>query len=514
MCAVILVIGYVVVIELPQAHETGKGVLSYEKSFNDTYNIHNKHDSSVKSLSSAKINDNINPISAADSTIPLTSPVLAPTTASPSTGPPVQVRQGIFRYSDSYAQLHFTQMEILDLLDWEQSALLGILNKPPFFTARDAILQAEATCQPPPGVAATCCPGSFSAGGGVSANLRRLCSTGFGQWEEMRASVNSFFHDNPILISDTQQQQQVITCDVCQIVELARANQLNITLIGDSMQSQVYEGLKCELSRRSYQVEETTLLYNEGETEDMYRKIGVRRELVIQSSEWANAAETTSSSSSSNGRVYIKLYMAYVAPIEKFSEERAQEVLANTQVLVLGWGLHWNILWDKFKARDTYGPAMTNFIKRAYYDATSKVQLVVHRETSAQHFDIPGGDYSMWAKDKANRQDICVKAIHDNTTYWREPALYQQAKQEGFNYIVAGTGGIHRDEIEFRKPVAPKRDILVLPWYKFTEPFYTSHQDKEPGSEGDPDCTHFCGSPFLYYPLWRSLRLAMDRQYA
>ena len=280
------------------------------------------------------------------------------------------------------------------------------------------------------------------------------------------------------------------------------------------MQSQVYEGLKCELSRRGYQVEEITVLYNEGETEDMYRKIGVRRELVINSSAWADSVEASSASSSNSSRVYILLYMAYVAPIEKFSEERAQELLTNTQVLVLGWGLHWNVLWDKFKARDAYGPAMMNFIKRAYYDASSKVQLVVHRETSAQHFDIPGGDYSMWEKDKASRQNICVKAMHDNTTYWREAALYQQAKQEGFNYIVAGTGGLHRDEIEFRKPISPKRDIIVLPWYKFTEPFYTSHQDKEPGSEGNPDCTHFCGSPFLYYPLWRSLRLAMDRQYA
>jgi hypothetical protein len=91
----------------------------------------------------------------------------------------------------------------------------------------------------------------------------------------------------------------------------------------------------------------------------------------------------------------------------------------------------------------------------------------------------------------------------DGIKGWRERAVADAAAEAGFDRVEAGRN----------MPTFPSgtgnNELVVLPYYGFTSDQYTMHPFR-----GDwQDCTHYCSSPFLYMPIWRSLRLAMDRQF-
>ena len=46
-----------------------------------------------------------------------------------------------------------------------------------------------------------------------------------------------------------------------------------------------------------------------------------------------------------------------------------------------------------------------------------------------------------------------------------------------------------------------------------TPPPTTQHDNMHPDLGERSDCTHYCSTPFVYYPLWRSLRYALNRQF-
>ena len=78
------------------------------------------------------------------------------------------------------------------------------------------------------------------------------------------------------------------------------------------------------------------------------------------------------------------------------------------------------------------------------------------------------------------------------------------AEQSGYELIVAGP------DMPPYPTESGRPEVVVLPYYYFTAAQYTMHPYL---SEDVQDCTHYCSSPFLYLPLWRSLRFAMDRQF-
>jgi hypothetical protein len=44
-----------------------------------------------------------------------------------------------------------------------------------------------------------------------------------------------------------------------------------------------------------------------------------------------------------------------------------------------------------------------------------------------------------------------------------------------------------------------------LPFFNLTAQLHYLHPS---------ECTHYCSTPYLWMPIWRSLRLAMDRQWS
>ena len=269
--------------------------------------------------------------------------------------------------------VHSSHMDIVDLLDWEQTSLHGLLD------TNVTMRSAMNTCRVPDGVSNICCLGSFSNGGGTTVIHRHRCAKPLRNLDQVREHTHQWFQQNPI------NDDSAMACDICQIVELARRRNLTIALIGDSMHNQIYDGLSCELERRHYQINKTSIDLNPTkETSYIYRRYSQMEIINIRSPTWP--PEQTS--------VTIQFHRVYMLPLVNNDMEA---LTAQADVVVLGFGLHYwydNTTGHIFKRQNQYIEAM----KDLFQNVTNQghVQLLVHRETSAQHFDADGGEFILW----------------------------------------------------------------------------------------------------------------------
>ena len=105
---------------------------------------------------------------------------------------------------------------------------------------------------------------------------------------------------------------------------------------------------------------------------------------------------------------------------------------------------------------------------------------------------------------------------------WREECVKKAAIQAGYRYTMASTrmeslfdhdntnhlrSSLSRLASPQRHPL-PQNELFVLPYFNFTVSLWDQHPP-----EKIADCTHYCPSPFLYLPLWRSFRIVLDQQF-
>jgi hypothetical protein len=166
------------------------------------------------------------------------------------------------------------------------------------------------------------------------------------------------------------------------------------------------------------------------------------------------------------------------------------QLTSNYDVLVMNFGLHWS-----WRTRPKYRVVMADV-----FDATrsGSVQLLAFRETGAQHFNAVAGEWEIGSKT-FSCDPWPEGSLSSKQFLWRERAVIRNAAKSGYRIVVAD---------ESLPSAGPKRgsekELVILPFYNFTIPLFDLH----PG-----ECTHFCSTPFLWMPVWRSLRLAMDRQW-
>jgi hypothetical protein len=229
-----------------------------------------------------------------------------------------------------------------------------------------------------------------------------------------------------------------------------------------------------------------------------------------------------------------------------------------TDILLWNFGLHWqrpNLIrqyYGRMKAilqalkehvvmstTTTGGGASANTTNTANDTTTNeknqnnKFKLLLFRETSAQHFPFPGGDWGGGLTctplnfTSANATQDASVAV----PFYREVTLRNAAWDTGFNVFsvgpASGQGGggeggasssgnpngtsgrllqlLQPPQEQASKPTATAAtshpEIIMLPYAKFTSDLYDLHPD---------ECTHYCSTPFLWMPLWRSFRLAME----
>jgi hypothetical protein len=267
---------------------------------------------------------------------------------------------------------HFSKLGIVDLLEWEEASLQGLLD------ANVTMRSAVETCLPPPGVSNICCLGTFSNGGSTTAVHRYRCAKPMHHLDQVRKHTFEWFQNNPL--DDAAGPQ----CDICQIVELARQHNLTIALIGDSMHNQIHDGLSCELERRNFLVNRTIIDHNP--TRDPtypYRRHALSEKLTIRSPAWSSSQES----------VTLHFHRIYLLPLIN----NAMEALtAEADVVVLGFGLHYwySNTTHEFKRMTDYINVMSDLFQNVTQQG--HVKLMVHRETSAQHFDADGGEFALW----------------------------------------------------------------------------------------------------------------------
>jgi hypothetical protein len=355
-----------------------------------------------------------------------------------------------------YGDFHHASVAVLGLQDWEIASIQG-----------DTAESSDASCQPPLHISKQCCLGTFSMGGDIDYHHRYHChAVHRAQYEQLQ-----------------QHAASSADCDVCRIVQLSRQYNLTTAFFGDSMTNQVVQGLICELQRRNYKVNVRKIPGKHGEV--CKRCIKWTMILQISSPFWND---------NNSSFVEIKFLFQYRYPFYYPPEEL--EVATSADILVINLGLHWS--WNGRMVetgRMHYRKSIHDFLHFLKTHGTH--QLLVYRETSAQHFDADGGDWGLRTNTSVTTC-VAIRDYQSPAAAWREAKVAKAAKAQGYKLLSA-----------FDLPTAITSDeqpeLVVLPWWNFTAQHFEMHPPEE--------CSHYCSSPFLYLPLWKGLRNAMDRRF-
>lgn len=337
------------------------------------------------------------------------------------------------------------------------------------------------TCSPPADIPNTCCLGSLSKGKRVYFDPKACNSSGI--YDRVQEYTLAYMERLPIPESFSDQ-----TCDLCRIVDLVVANNLTLTFQGDSLTRQMFTGLECELRRRGYNVQGKEARW------ERPKKLSREEKIHYGITDTVKLMVSSPSPSSSSGVGRIQYYAVY-RPFRDNVE--VAEIVRNSDVVIFDHGLHFN----PYKGRD-FRNDMENMLQ-AYTlkgktsnetKAQKSLRLLAWRETSAQHWNATGGHYSV---RNVRQPYVCVPIANKKKARegFRLPLLTAAAQSVGMKVLNA------LDSNFSSQPVNPD-EMIVLPFREYTSELHYLH---------DSECTHYCTTPYLWLPIWRSLRLAMDR---
>jgi len=138
-------------------------------------------------------------------------------------------------------ELHSFRIDVLPLLRWE-NRVIEVLTVP----LEDIV---------PSHIPQTCAPGTKSLGG--PSKVVRNCSSGgdgVEDYQDVFKKASETLNDEIRFPELHLPKVEVLQCDVCRILEVARRHKQNIAMWGDSIQNQAQQGFICELHRRNYNV--------------------------------------------------------------------------------------------------------------------------------------------------------------------------------------------------------------------------------------------------------------------
>ena len=343
--------------------------------------------------------------------------------------------------------IHHESLAILPLLPWEEEAIRNLRN-------------GSMHCDNPAGVPDSCCPGSFSRGGGIETSIRHECD--HADYELVEELAMQFFHSWPA---------QDDSCDVCRILDVLKTTNLPLTVLGDSLTMQAFDGLICELARRSYIVEKK---YIEREQSDRgWGNIKGNTFLYIRSPSWRQDEVVT-----------MQFFFVYSVPLVEIPGQ-AEEFNNAGGVLWFNVGLH-----------DHEMTQLKSFF--ATIKANATFSLVLFRETTAQHFDLPGGMYSY---DDHNSNN-CTPLEWTKEVGYRDRVVRDAALEAGYEVSSPTNASLGK--------------LVMLSYHNFTVPLHNIHPTNHGAFNNDTygECTHYCSTPFLWMPLWRTIRISMDTAFS
>ena len=311
-------------------------------------------------------------------------------------------------------------------------------------------------CKPPDGIPNYCCLGSISAGGEVRYNPQRC------RWNISSYNISEYLEQ---FVPDSA------ICDVCGIVDLLLNSSLTLSFLGDSITRQTFVGLECEIRKHYHHATITR------ETIKADRS-NIETRLAPGQPAWRYGLTETVSLGISTpiASTTIHVYGMY-RPFDDMEE--VMHVFNTSDVVVFDFGLHFVPKTQLAKFRNL----TSNLLQTS---AKSTPHLLVWRETSAQHFDNPGGHFG-----PGMRHHRCVNMTSQFDGV-RLPVVEEVAKVKDSS-AWNGTDS-----------------MLFIPYREFTSGLIHLHDSADVSKEKQ-DCTHFCNTPFVWLPIWRHLRIGMEK---
>ena len=354
-----------------------------------------------------------------------------------------------------------------------------------------------------------CCLGARSAGdeqryGGVSVG----CPQNLTVYRQVQQHAKEDLESYPVQFDENNPRRNSlgshIRCDICRIVQIvASMKHKRFALVGDSVQSQLFNGLECELRRRNFDVSANPqkLWPEEKDRLPANRvlwKYGVSGEVCLNVTvpEWMRGSNSNPQNQNDrrhtepSSHIEFCLYSHY-RPFPDMVQHK--KIAESSDVVMINYGVHFLPLK---KEVDEFRQSLESLLK-VFNDSES---LLMYRETSAQHFDTNGGEWEVnliSAENEGSLKCVSIKETSDRIK-WRTKI---------FKDVVANSTGFSitdsfQSEEEAREGDGHK-EVAFLPYFDWTSKLLSL--------KDGVDCTHFCYTPHLYSSMWRHMRIALDR---
>jgi hypothetical protein len=188
--------------------------------------------------------------------------------------------------------------------------------------------------------------------------------------------------------------------------------------------------------------------------------------------------DSTASDSSSNVAV-IRYFAMFRSPKDDMSELEMHILGWNPDILIFDHGLHLDP-----GTGQAFVPYMSRLVHALLNSNAKSWKLLAWRETSAQHFETPGGHFGRripWGCVPHSKH-----AVDSHQGNVLRPLMEQILSELNVS----------------------SSQLQILPFRDYTSQFHDLH------APTIGDCSHFCSTPSFWLPLWRTLRNAMDNAVA
>jgi len=172
------------------------------------------------------------------------------------------------------------------------------------------------------------------------------------------------------------------------------------------------------------------------------------------------------------------------------------EVMLQSDIFVFDHGVHYNE-----RERNLFADTMASILLTAssHAEIRSKLKVFAWRQTTAQHFNSTGGHYVTGIQEKG------CQPMYSGFEGFRTQAIRNQLEQKTNLTWTEIRKTEHEisswmDASSYSSPT----ELIMLPFRDYTRHLHDLHPSRG-------DCTHYCHTPYLWLPVWRSLRLAVDR---
>eukprot|EP00978_Attheya_sp_CCMP212_P012489 scaffold31161_cov56-Attheya_sp.AAC.5 len=166
---------------------------------------------------------------------------------------------------------------------------------------------------------------------------------------------------------------------------------------------------------------------------------------------------------------------------------KIKHIIDNSDIVVVfDHGVHWNP-----KHVGEFRKDMTTLLS-AYVD--TNLTMVAWQQTSSQHNPTEeGGHWYPGANLDAGcqpRDDVDILGYHMHDIVNASNAV---------NLTL-----LNAMDSRFHEQPRSTNELIVLPYREYTRPLHYMHSS-------NLDCTHYCSTPYVWLPIWRSLRVGMER---